>query len=198
MKKAKKAEPQKVAVSSLKKLGGSDCHEFNTTLANATLQTLWLKNSSAEDKNKQIDAALSALVGINPKDEIEGMIAAQLVASHNAAMECYRRAMIGEQTFAGRSENLAQAGKLSRTHAMLVEALNRHRGKGQQKIIVERVNVAAGGQAIVGNIKHEGGGDERESRNQPQAIAHSPGVTLWSADAEREALPVAGDAERPL
>jgi hypothetical protein len=27
------------------------------------------------------------------------MIAAQLIAAHNAAMECYRRAMIGEQTF---------------------------------------------------------------------------------------------------
>jgi hypothetical protein len=27
-------------------------------------------------------------------------------AAHNAAMECYRRAMIGEQTFEGRRENL--------------------------------------------------------------------------------------------
>jgi hypothetical protein len=34
-----------------------------------------------------------------------------------------------------------QPGKLSRPHAMLVEVLNRHCGKGQQKIIVERVNV---------------------------------------------------------
>jgi hypothetical protein len=100
--------------------------------------------------------------------------------------------------FEGRRENLAQAGKLSRTHAMLVESLNRHRGKGQQKIIVERVNVAAGGQAIVGNIKYEGGGFEQESRNQPQAITHSPGAALRSPDAEREALPVAGHAERPL
>ncbi len=27
-------------------------------------------------------------------DELEGMMAAQLLAAHNAAMECYRRAMI--------------------------------------------------------------------------------------------------------
>jgi hypothetical protein len=46
-----------------------------------------------------------------------------------AAMECYRRAMIGEQTFEGRRENLAQANKLSRTYATLLEALNRHRGR---------------------------------------------------------------------
>jgi hypothetical protein len=32
------------------------------------------------------------------------MMAVQLPASHNAAMECYRRAMISEQTFEGRKE----------------------------------------------------------------------------------------------
>ena len=36
------------------------------------------------------------------------MMAAQLIAAHNAAMECYRRAMIGERTLEGRRENLAQ------------------------------------------------------------------------------------------
>jgi hypothetical protein len=40
-----------------------------------------------------------------------------LIAAHNAAMECYRRAMVGEQTFEGRREKLSQANKLSRTFA---------------------------------------------------------------------------------
>jgi hypothetical protein len=40
--------------------------------------------------------------------------------------------MIPEQHAEARRENLAQAGELSRTFAMLLEALNRHRGKGQQ------------------------------------------------------------------
>jgi hypothetical protein len=39
------------------------------------------------------------------------MIAAQLIAAHNATMECYRRAMIGEQTLEGRRDNLSQANK---------------------------------------------------------------------------------------
>ena len=34
-------------------------------------------------------------------------------------------------------EHHAQANKLSRTYAVLLEALNRQRGKGQQKVIVE-------------------------------------------------------------
>ena len=85
------------------------------------------------------------------------MIAAQLLAAHNAAMECYRRAMIGEQTFDGRRENLSQANKLSRTYAVLLDALNRHRGKGQQKVTVEHVHVHSGGQAVVGVRRDPGG-----------------------------------------
>jgi hypothetical protein len=72
------------------------------------------------------------------------MMAAQLIAAHNAAMECYRRAMLGEQTFEGRRENLSQANKLSRTYAALIEVLNRHRGKGQQKVTVEHPLSEAG------------------------------------------------------
>ena len=73
------------------------------------------------------------------------MIAAQLIAAHNATMECYRRAMLIEQSFEGRHENLHQANKLSRTYATLLEALDRHRGKGQQKVTVEHVHVYQGG-----------------------------------------------------
>ena len=75
-------------------------------------------------------------------------------------MECYRRAMLEEQTFEGRRENLNQANKLSRTWATLLEALNKHRGKGQQKVTVEHVHVHPGGQAVVGNVERPGGGGE--------------------------------------
>src|SRR5262245_51376722 len=57
-----------------------------------------------------------------------------------------------------RRENLNQANKLSRTYATLVESLNRHRGKGQQKVTVEHVHVHDGGHAIVGNVEGQGGG----------------------------------------
>lgn len=41
---------------------------------------------------------VTALAAIGPRDELEAMMAAQLIAAHNA-MECYRRAMLPEQTF---------------------------------------------------------------------------------------------------
>src|SRR3954466_13665862 len=99
--------------------------------------------------------------------------------------------MIGEQTFEGRRENLNQANKLSRTYATLLDALNRHRGKGQEKVTVEHVHVHAGGQAVVGTVEHRGGGDRSKSQDQAHArqIAHASQPAMWSEDAEREVVP---------
>jgi hypothetical protein len=187
----------------LKNIGGSRSDHWNNILANQAVQALWLKNSSPEERDKQLSATVAALIGITPKDELEGMMAAQLIAAHNAAMECYRRAMIGEQTFEGRRENLAQANKLSRTYAALLEALTRHRGKGQQKVTVEHVHVHAGGQAVVGMVAapgQPGGGDARKIEEQPHAkqISHAPEPALPRPDAGGEPVPVARDGERAL
>jgi hypothetical protein len=184
----------------LKLIGGSMSDDWNNIIANQVVSALWLQNSDAEQVKEQRYAAVDALVGIAPRDELEGMIAAQLVACHNASMECYRRAMIGEQTFEGRRENLSQANKLSRTYAVLLDALNRHRGKGQQKVTVEHVHVHAGGQAVVGVVAPPGGGDQSKSEDQPHAkqIAHAPQLAMRSEDKERQLVPVARDAERPL
>jgi len=92
----------------LKAIGGSRSDNWNNILVHQTISTLWLKNSEPEMRDQQYSATVRALIGIGPKDELEGMMAAQLIAAHNAAMECYRRGMIGEQTFEGRRENLAQ------------------------------------------------------------------------------------------
>src|ERR1700722_12969503 len=167
----------------LKNIGDPQSDHWNNILANQAVQALWLKNSSPEERDKQFSVTIAALAGIAPKDELEGMMAAQLVAAHNAAMECYRRAMIGEQTLEGRRENLAQANKLSRTYAALLEALNRHRGKGQQKVTVEHVHVHAGGQSVVGMVAargQRGGGDASKFEEQPHAkqIAHAPESAL--------------------
>jgi hypothetical protein len=184
----------------LKHLGGSVSDRWNLVLADQATQTLWTKHSDKETRDRQLNATLDAMVGIEPRDELEGMIAAQLLAAHNAAMECYRRAMLNEQTFEGRRENLSQANKLSRTYTALLDALNRHRGKGQQKVTVEHVHVHAGGQAVVGMVETPGGGARAKSEEQPLAkqITHAPQPTVQSADSERELVPVAGDAERTV
>jgi hypothetical protein len=185
---------------SLKHLGGSQSDHWNNILANQAIGSLWLKNSDENTRDRQYSATVAGLFGIGPRDELEGMIAAQLIAAHNAAMECYRRAMLGEQTFEGRRENLSQANKLSRSYAVLLEALNHHRGKGQQRVTVEHVHVHSGGQAVVGMVETPGGGDHPKPEEQPHArqIAHAPQPAMRSADSKRESVPIAGDAERPV
>src|SRR5215471_16613413 len=126
------------------------------------------------------------------------MMAAQLIAAHSAAMECYRRAMLAEQSLEGRREALSQANKLSRTFAMLLDALNRHRGKGQQKVVVEHVHIHRGGQAVVGVVHTPGGGAHAKWEGQPYAIAHTPEPPMRSADAAGEPMPSARHAERSL
>ena len=117
-----------------------------------------------------------------------------MIACHNASLECHRRAMLSNQTVEGRQMNLSAASKLSRTYAALLEALNRHRGKGQQVVRVEHVRVQAGGQAIVGAVTQGGGGQfKSEDRAHAQAaIAHAPEPALLCPDPLRQPVPVTG------
>ena len=139
----------------IQSISGSDDFDFCITLLTQVVNAQWRPDSA--ELTQQVEATRAAMMGMKPRDALEGMLIGQLIASHNAAMECYRRAMIPGQTFEGRRENLNQANKLSRTYALLTEALDRHRGKGQQHIRVEHVNVHAGGQAIVGAVTPGGG-----------------------------------------
>ena len=98
---------------------------------------------------------LAAIHGIGPRDTLEGLLAVQMVATHNAGMEMLRRAMVPDQTMEGCNAAVNQATKLLRTFTAQMEALNRHRGKGQQKMMVEHVHVHRGGQAIVGQVNRD-------------------------------------------
>jgi hypothetical protein len=126
-------------------------------LLEQTIGSFWTSGLDAERLSALRSATYYGLRVLAPSDPMEAMIASQLLATHNAAMECYRRAMIDGQFPANRTENLNQAVKLSRTHAALLDALNKHRGKGHQKVTVEHVHVNSGGHAIVGRVDTAGG-----------------------------------------
>jgi hypothetical protein len=94
------------------------------------------------------DFMLSVVKGVQPKDQIESMLAAQMVAVHMATMRFARRLQgvenIPEQDSAERAFN-----KLARTYTTQMEALKRYRTGGEQKVTVQHVSVQEGGQAIV-------------------------------------------------
>lgn len=184
--------------SQTKHLSGSNHEQFTLMLVNQVSRSIWTAHSDDAYKEKQLASCLEALVGISPQDESEGMLAAQMVALHNAAMECFRRAMIKDQTHEGRQQNLSFANKLTRSYALAMETLDKHRGKGQQKVTVEHVHVHQGGQAIVGNVQ-TGAGVQPKLEEQPDAktIAHAPEPEMRSAfQTVGETLPQRRDEER--
>jgi hypothetical protein len=47
--------------------------------------TLGLNRSDGEARERRYRTTLAGLIGIGPQDELEGMMAAQLLATHNAS-----------------------------------------------------------------------------------------------------------------
>jgi hypothetical protein len=169
------------------------------TFANKLLSEL-LNTACAGSPTKAVDqadlnAALAAMHGIGPRDEAEAMLAAQMVATHTAAMITLRQ-LKGAENIPQQDSNGNLAVKLLRTYSVQLEALARYRGKGQQTVRVEHVTVQAGGQAIVGAVNAgttPGGGGSNENQRQPHAIGHAPSETLpGEIEAHREAVPLAG------
>ena len=85
------------------------------------------------------NVAISLVQGIGPRDALEAMLAAQMVATHTTAMEMLRRLNL-EQKSTEISDSIAsRATKLMRTFTAQVEALNRHRNAGKQVITVNHI-----------------------------------------------------------
>jgi hypothetical protein len=128
-----------------------------------------------------------------PRDQIEAMLAAQMAAVHVASMTFARRLAhvdnIPQQDSAERAFN-----KLTRTFAAQMSTLKEYRSKGEQKMTVQHVHVAEGGQAIVGNVNAptEGGGAREKSGEQPHALAYAPGIEMpRPIEKERATVPSA-------
>ena len=174
----------------LKAIGSSDSDFLNGLLK----QVVNAGSHSPNADENGINFLLSVVKGVEPQDPIEAMLALQMGAVHNATM-----------TFAGRlahvetiqQQDSAQTAlnKLARTFAAQVEALKRYRSSGEQKMTVQHVHVAEGGQAIVGNVSTTapGGGAHKKSEEQPHALGHAPGIEMpRQIEEERATVPSAG------
>jgi len=99
------------------------------------------------------------LAELQPATATEAMLAAQMVGTQRAAMTFLKRAMNPDQTLAGVDANVLRATRLMRLFSEQVDTVAKLKGKGgQQRVVVEHVNVAAGGQAIVGIVVPGGRG----------------------------------------
>ncbi len=84
--------------------------------------------------------AVAGLIGIEPKNAVEAMLATQMVSLHNAVR------MARELSEPLRGLHLDHANRLSRTFAAPVETFERVRNKRRQTVVVQ--HVYRGGQAV--------------------------------------------------
>ena len=183
-------------------LSGSARGEFTLVLANQLCGALW-GGVDPDPRLAEVQqaAALQALRGIAPRDPVEGMLAAQMVATHDAAMECFRRAHLPEQTSRAGRLALAHAGKLVRSFA----ALTRGAGPAPRQGPADRCGSSTSPSrpaARRSSAPYPGGGGWRKVRINPMqgaALADAPEPALRGPDAQREPVPLArGEGQAPL
>ena len=94
---------------------------------------------------------VSFINGIEPRDQVESTLAAQMATVHLAMMKSMQDLALTKNLL---EQDAAERGinKFARTFTAQVEALKRYRSTGEQKVTVQHVSVSQGGQAIVGNV----------------------------------------------
>jgi flagellum-specific peptidoglycan hydrolase FlgJ len=139
-----------------------------------------------------LNAALAVVDGVRPDNEIEAMLAMQMFAAHDSAMDMMNRAKQAD-TMEALQNYASIATKMQRTFVAQLEALAKLRRGGEQTVRVEHVHVHAGGQAIVGHVTHPGGGTQEKigqsHEADTRAVVFAPGSPVWSDDPERHGMP---------
>lgn len=117
------------------------------------------------DEQKKFNTIFQSLSDCEPKDSVEAKLCMQGTALYAQGMEYLRR---GEHSnrFDHSEFYMKFAIKLLRLHNETIEALCKHRRGGEQRVVVQHVNVNDGGQAIVGSILN-GGGVNRKNDEVP-------------------------------
>ncbi len=132
---------------------GTHDADLTNSIIKQVINICFTGNRSDETKTLQANASMAAILEIDPQDATELMLATQMVAAHNIAMEMSRRALLVDgQTEDGVNANVNRMTKLMRTYTAQMEALNKYRNKGKQQITVQHVNVNDGGQAVIGDV----------------------------------------------
>lgn len=143
-----------------------------------------------------INGALGFVKAMQPRDDMEALLLAQMAATHNLTMTFARRLNhvdnIQQQDSASNAYN-----KLARTFAAQMQTLKQYRSTGQQ-VVVKRVDVREGGQAIVGTVNNSSPGGGGNAKNESQSHAPMPltdergSQMLCEVQKERDAVPRTG------
>ncbi len=137
----------------VKQIGAED---IATDVINAIMSPLMsLITTQGEDTESAFNKSITLIAASDPKNQLELMLATQLAMTH---ITLGKSAQLLDRNYSQVKSTNSLGNlyiKLSRLGIDQINTLERMKGKGQQKIIVEKVNIEAGGQAAIG--VYEGG-----------------------------------------
>ena len=105
-----------------------------------------------EDRRAHLEAAGAMLEDIAPSGGVEGMLAVQMVATHETALECLRRAMAEDSTPELAERNMRHAERLLALYARQTDVLGRHRAREDKR--GEQRKMAANGKPKIRKMQH--------------------------------------------
>lgn len=112
-------------------------------------------DKSPEEK---ISIILQSLANDVPKDPTEAKLCLQATALYAQGMKYLSRAESSERMIFC-DFFMRNAIKLLKLHLETIEVLVKYRRGGEQKVVVQHVNVRDGGQAVVSGVLNSGGGN---------------------------------------
>lgn len=139
---------------------GSMCQQVGLHLLTKICEAIALPHASLEETVGILNTLAKEMQSMQPRDEIEGHLIAQLVVLHEQCMTWLGKA--------NRTENIGfvnvyfnGASKLLVRHHETLAALLKYRRGDEQRVHVEHVHIHNGGRAIVGNVEMGGGGKQK-------------------------------------
>lgn len=146
----------------MREITGSNSSEYSGHL----FTQLIMANQSQTDNLSRFTATANAykeaLLEMKPKDIIEGQLITKMLVQHDIAMK-YMSILTNTETTPKLHEmTINRLAKITRLYNESLDTLNKYRRKGEQRVVVQHVNVENGGQAIVGNVT-QGGGDKAKN-----------------------------------
>jgi hypothetical protein len=168
---------------------GTIDHEFMEGLLDQLCQ---LANNKGKILERDFRFILAVVQGIEPRDQIETMHAAQMAAIHLTMMKIVPQ-VSSSKWLAQQEHNVRAINKLAGTFAMQMQAIKRYRTGGEQKVTVQHVSVSDGGQAIVGNVTQTATtAKEKAAKAKPVlALTDASGTAMPPVRArERATVPV--------
>jgi hypothetical protein len=162
--------PNESDVNYTRQILGTKDTEIANNIINTAFSAIYPilgKENGADNTDKCMNIIFQSMHDFQPKDAIEARLIAQEIALYQHGMNNLAIAANTNQT-QSKEAYVNLAVKLLRVHLETIEAIDRHRRGGEQRVIVQhqQVNITGQAQAVVGNFHSEGGGAAIKNRGE--------------------------------